>query len=75
MAKMTFQPMTPERDAAMAQQIINNRVGQEIFRMDYAMWDRIVITIGTDHYHAVGEWLAANDPDTYAPIAERVRNA
>lgn len=75
MAKMTYQPMTPERDAQNAQRIINNRVGQEVFRMDEDMWDRIVTTIGTNHYHAVGEWLAANDPDTYAPIAERVRNA
>ena len=64
MAKMTYQPMTPERDAARKQEIINNRVGQEIFRMDEEMWDRIVTTIGTNHYHAVGEWLA-----------ERVRNA
>jgi hypothetical protein len=55
--------------------IVNNRVGQEVFRMDYPMWDRIVVTIGTNRYRAVGEWLAANDPDTYAPIAERVRHA
>lgn len=59
----------------ITQEIINNRVGQEIFRMDYAMWDRIVISIGASRYQAVGEWLAANDPEAYAPIAERVQHA
>lgn len=71
----THKPIDPERDAARAQEIINNRVGQAIFRMDEALWDRIVTTIGTNQYHAVGEWLAANDPEKYAPLAESVRNA
>ena len=73
--KMTYKPMTAARKAELDMMIVNNRVGQEIFRMDEYMWNRIVTTIGTDHYHAVGEWLATNDPDAYAPIAERVRNA
>ncbi len=71
----THKPIDPERDAARAREIINNRVGQAIFRMDEVMWDRIVTTIGTNHYHAVGEWLEVNDPETYAPLAESVRNA
>ena len=66
---MTRPQILPNTDAL---DIVNNRVGQEIFRMDYAMWDRIVITIGTNRYRAVGDWLSANDPDTYAPIAGRV---
>lgn len=51
---------------------INNRVGQEIFRMDEALWDRIVSTIGTNAYAKVGEYYATSDPAAYAVIAARV---
>lgn len=54
---------------------IHNRVGQEIFRMDEALWDRIVTTIGTNAYAKVGEYYAISDPAAYAVIANRVTNA
>ena len=52
----------------MNTQIINNRVGQHIFRVDPLLWAKITNLAGSTYYEKVGEYLAAMSPSAYAAI-------